>query len=102
MKKNTKLRTEEEQEEIVKRALSISTEAQSAELTEGHIVAVEICSEVLEAHIWLAFDESFDPKDGEAVFYADEVPLLKDKTPEQLREIHKVKLAFGPGSRVRQ
>jgi hypothetical protein len=75
---------------------------QRPDATEGQIVAVEICSEVLQAHIWLAFDKSFDPKDGQAVFYADEIPLLKDKTPEQLRQIQKVKLAFGPGSRVRQ
>jgi len=69
--------------------------------TEGRIIAVEICSEVLQAHIWLAFDISFDRKDGQAVFYADEIPLLKNKTAEQLREIHKIKLAFGPGSWVR-
>jgi len=36
------------------------------------------------------------------VFYARELPLLKGKTPEQLREIHKLKLAFGPGSSVKQ
>jgi hypothetical protein len=75
---------------------------QRPDATEGQIVAVEICSEVLQAHIWLAFDKSFDPKDGQAVFYAHELPMLKDKTAEQLREIHKVKLAFGPGSKVRK
>jgi hypothetical protein len=74
---------------------------QRADVTEGQMVAVEICSEILQAHIWLAFDKSFDPKDKQAVFYADEIPLLKNKTPEQIREIHKVKLAFGPESRVR-
>ena len=71
-------------------------------ITEGRILAVEICSEVLRAHIWLAFDESFDPKDDQAVFYTHELPFLKDKSPEQLREIHKVKLAFGPGSWLRR
>jgi hypothetical protein len=75
---------------------------QNTDATEGRIIAVEICSEILRAHIWLAFDKSFDPKDGQAVFYADEIPLLKDKIAEQLREIHKVKLVFGPGSRLRQ
>jgi hypothetical protein len=69
--------------------------------TEGRIVAVEICSTILEAHIWLAFDESFDPKDRQAVFYPDELSFLATKDADQLREIHKVKLAF-PGSRVRQ
>jgi hypothetical protein len=73
----------------------------TADLTEGPIIAVEICSNVLEAHIWLALDDSFEPKDGEAIFYADELPFLATKDADQLREIHKGKLAF-PGSRVRQ
>jgi hypothetical protein len=72
--------------------------------TEGPIVAVKIASTVFEADIWLAFDEGFKPDEGEplAVFYVHELPLLGEKTSEQLREIHKVKLALGPGSRVRQ
>ena len=43
------------------------------------------------------------PDDDEplAVFYADEIPFLNDKSPELLRLIHKVKLTFG-GARVRQ
>src|SRR5262249_51678179 len=71
---------------------------------EGRIVAVEICSEVLEAHIWLAFRDDFMPAEGEpvAVFYADELLLLKNKTAEQLREIHKVKVVFGPTSRMQK
>jgi hypothetical protein len=73
-----------------------------ARIEDGEIIAVEICSTALEAHIWLAFDDSFDPQDGQAVFYVDELEFLKTKTPEQLKEIHKVKLAFGPGSMVRQ
>lgn len=75
--------------------------APATDLTEGRIIAVEICSNVLEEHIWLALDESFDPKDGQAVFYADELPFLATKDADTLREIHKSKLAF-PGSRVRQ
>jgi hypothetical protein len=66
-------------------------------IDEGRIVAVEICSSVLEAHIWLAFDKDFNPGDGQAVFYAHEIPILTGKTAEQLREIHKTKLAFGSG-----
>ena len=69
-------------------------------IEDGEIVAVLLCSKILEAHIWLAFYDSFDPKDQKAVFYADELPLLGDKTPGELRAIHRVKLAFGPGSRV--
>src|SRR5262245_4714116 len=71
------------------------------DLTEGRIIAVEICSNVLEAHIWLAFDKDFNPNDGQAVFYADELPFLKNKDVETLKEIHRVKLTF-PGSRVTQ
>ena len=71
-------------------------------LTEGEIIAVEICSTVLEDHVWLAFDRSFDPKDGKAIYYSDELPFLATKDIETLREIHKVKLAFGAGTLVRE
>ena len=71
-------------------------------MTEGRIIAVLICSHILEAQIWFALDDSFDPGDGLAVFYASELPILATKSPEQLREIHEVKLKFGPGSRVRE
>jgi hypothetical protein len=74
-----------------------------AQIVEGgEIVAVLICSKILESHVWLAFDNDFKPADGQVVFYAHELEFLKTKTPEQLREIHKVKVAFGPGSRVRK
>lgn len=72
------------------------------DLAEGRIIAVEICSTVIGADIWLAFDDGFDPGDGQAVFYADELALLKDKTAEQLCEIHRAKLAFGSKTRVAQ
>jgi len=71
-------------------------------LEAGEIIAVEIASEVLGAEIWLSFRNDFNPQDGKAVFYAHELPLLKDKTSEQLREIHRVKWACGAGSRLRQ
>lgn len=63
--------------------------------------AVKICSAVLEDHLWLILDRSFIPHDGLAVYYPDELPLLRDKTSEDLKEIHKAKLAF-PGCRVIQ
>ena len=98
-----------EQGDLVKRALAAvgalpktAEEEVPTDIVEGRIIAIEISSEVLGADIWLAFDDDFDPQDGQAVFYYHELPFLKEKTPEQLREIHKVKLAFGPGSRVRQ
>ena len=71
-------------------------------IENGEIVAVLICSKVLQAHIWLAFEDDFDPQDGQAVFYPVELPMLREKTPEQLREIHRVKLAGRPGARVRE
>ena len=39
--------------------------------------------------------------DGRAIYFADEIPLLKTKTQEQIQDIHQAKLAF-PGSRIVQ
>lgn len=72
-----------------------------SDFTQGRIRAVSICSTILQAHIWLAFDDNFVADDGNAVFYVDELDLLKGKTPDQLRSIYRTKLAFG-GGRVRQ
>lgn len=74
------------------------------DLTDGKIIAVKICSRVLDADIWFSFDPDFKPDDDEqlAVFYSDEIPFICDKTAEQLKEIHAWKLAFGPGTRVGQ
>jgi hypothetical protein len=41
-------------------------------------------------------------EDLAAVDDADELEFLKNKDAQTLREIHETKLAFGPGSRVRQ
>ncbi len=78
-------------------------QTQALEVVEANqtIQAVKICSHVLEDEIWLILDRSFIPHDGLAVYYPDEIPLLKTKTLEQLREIQKYKLAF-PGARVVQ
>lgn len=65
------------------------------------ILGVKIASSILGDEIWLVLDRSFTPKDGLACYYAEEIPLLRDKTSEELREIHKAKLAF-PGARVIQ
>jgi hypothetical protein len=101
------MRSKAEQEEIVKRALAMPSqempERDTVDATEGTIVAVKIASTVLSAAIWLAFKDNFKPDDGEplAVFYADEIPILAQKTPDELREIHETKLAY-PGCRVIQ
>jgi hypothetical protein len=67
----------------------------------GRLKAVKICSAVLEDHLWLILDRGFEPRDGLAVYYPEELPTLRTKTSEELRAIHKVKLAF-PGCRVVQ
>lgn len=85
-------------EEIRSRKAEI---VQALKVPEGRIRAVEICSNVLEAHIWFAFDPTFDPGDGLAVFYVDESESLVGKDPETLRKVHEIKLAFGPGSRLK-
>jgi hypothetical protein len=72
---------------------------------DGSTTGVLLSSTVLDGDIWLALRGDFAPDPdppGLAVFYAEEITLLETKTPEELGEIHKVKLAFGPGSRVRQ
>lgn len=65
------------------------------------IQAVKIASTVLNDDIWLILDRSFIPHDGLAVYYAEEIPLLRGKSAEDLSEIHRIKLAF-PGCRVIQ
>jgi hypothetical protein len=70
---------------------------------DGRIIAVKICSRVLDACIWFSFDPDFKPDDEPlTVFYADEIPFLSAKTTDQLKEIHQWKLRVGPGARVRQ
>lgn len=75
-----------------------------ADPMDGRIISVKICSHVLDACIWFSFDPNFKPNVDEplAVFYSEEIPFLCQKTPEQLRDIHRWKLEFGPGARVRQ
>jgi hypothetical protein len=87
--------------DVARKYLDSRTIEKAPDITEGRIIAVEICSNILEAHIWLAFDDDVKANDGQAVFYADELPFLATKDADTLREFHKVKLAF-PGSRVRQ
>jgi hypothetical protein len=72
------------------------------EIRDGNSLrAVKVCSAVLQDHLWFIPDRSFQPKDGLAIYYPEELAMLKTKSPEELREIHKAKLAF-PGARVVQ
>ena len=67
----------------------------------GTLRAVLVCSDLLEDHLWLILDRTFAPMDSLAQYYPEELPLLKDKTPQELRQTHMVKLEFR-GSRVVQ
>lgn len=110
------MKTKAEQSEVVKRALAMlhskpeptpnlpgeGRTAEALEVQEGETIqGVKIASSVLGEDIWLILDRSFTPTDGLATYYPEEIPLLRDKTPQELREIHKAKLAF-PGCRVIQ
>jgi len=65
------------------------------EVRDGEMLkAVKICSALLEDHLWLILDRSFEPNDGVAIYYPEELSEIGSKTPEQIREIHKVKLVF--------
>ena len=68
---------------------------------DGSVQAVKIWSRVLQDEIWLILAPSFTPIDDLACYYPEKLPLLKGKTEDQLREIHKTKLAF-PSCRVIQ
>ncbi len=67
----------------------------------GELRAVMICSALLEDHLWVVWDRSFEPKDGLAIYSAEELPLLRGKCLEDLKLIHQTKLVF-PGARVVQ
>ncbi len=72
------------------------------EILDGErLLAVKICSAVIEAHFWLVLDRSFTPADDLAVFFPEELEFLKNKSPETLKKVHETKLVF-PGARVTQ
>ena len=80
-----------------------TTTTEVADPTEGPIVAVLIDSEILGAPIWFALQDDWHPDagDGRAVFYASELPALRMKTAQQLRDIFRVERTFD-GGMVRQ
>ena len=67
------------------------------------VVAVLIDSTVICGPIWFAFQEGWRPDEarGSPIFYASELPALRQKTPEQLRDIFQIKREFS-GGKVRQ
>ena len=70
-----------------------------AMIVDGSVVAVLIDSTVLGSSIWFAFRDGWTPDAGDLtpIFYANELPALSRKTPEQLRDIFNVKHVFGGG-----
>ena len=71
-----------------------------ADPAEGRVIAVLIHSYILNDDISLALDPPFKPDDGTIVYLASEIPLLKNKTPGELREIHQIKKTLGGGKVV--
>ena len=67
----------------------------------GKLRAILVYSIPLHDDLWMVFDRSFEPEGDLAVYFSEEIPLLRGKTLEELREIHKVKLEF-PGCRIVQ
>jgi len=70
---------------------------------------VLIASTVLKEHhllfdeplpkFWLILDPTFVPEDHLPRYYPEELPILATKTSDELRAIHKAKLAF-PDSKI--
>ena len=70
------------------------------QVSEGEQVrAVKIFSPFL-GHLWLIIDRSFEPADGLAVYYAEELSDLASKSRYELLRIHKAKLGFSRMRRV--
>ena len=65
----------------------------------GTLRAVLICSSPLECHLWLILDRTFTPTDNLAQYFPEELPKLKQKNLEELRQTHEAKLAFS-GCRI--
>ncbi len=51
--------------------------------------------------MWVIWDRTFQPKDNLAVYFREEMPLLKGKSMEDLKLIQESKLIFA-GARVIQ
>jgi hypothetical protein len=75
--------------------------AEKVRREDGELRAVMICSALLEDHLWVVWDRTFEPMGGLAIYYDGEMPLLRGKSLEELRKIHEVKLEF-PGCRIIQ
>jgi hypothetical protein len=70
----------------------------------GEIVAVLICSKVLQSHVWFAFDDSWRPARGDAapIFFASELPHFRQMTADELRRRYDEKRCIGGWIRGRK
>jgi hypothetical protein len=69
--------------------------------TAGKLQAVKICRAFLQDHLYVIIDPGFIPPEPLAVYSTEEIEAMADKSPEQVLEIHKVKIVFR-GARVIQ
>ena len=77
-----------------------SLQMEAVEVKDREVLqAVKIQSSILDDDLWLIIDPAFKPNDSLACYYLEEIPLLKNKTCEELQQIHRLKLA-SPGAKV--
>jgi len=65
------------------------------DIDNGKISAVLIDSDF--GPLWFAFDDGFQAGDDIPVFFASELPFLRQMTPEELRSRYAEKKALGGG-----
>ena len=64
--------------------------------------AKKVYSRLLRQELWLILDSSFEPPNGLARYFPEEIPLLWDKTPRELKNIQTVKSVFHGASVVQE
>jgi hypothetical protein len=73
--------TPEDRQEARRMALTEELPARAwvgEEIRNGNsLQAVKICSALLEDQLWLLIDRDFEPKDGLAIYYPEELPELR-------------------------
>ena len=58
-------------------------------------VAAKIFSHILQDHVWIALDPTFQADDGIPVYMPEEIRNLRGATPEDIRTFHRVKKELG-------
>ena len=67
----------------------------------GRLKAEKVWSRSLGVCLWILYDHDFRPEDGLALYFSDELEVLKTKNFRELRQIQTTKLIF-QGCRVIQ